>query len=72
MVKLVTFGEDLRQRLIARTAMVRMESDQKILTGVDEPGMCGQPWRLVLPQKAENVLILKKEISVWLGWDFLL
>ena len=39
--------------------MARMVAPQKILPMNVEPGIWGQPCRLVLSQKAENLLILK-------------
>ena len=50
---LVTFEENLLQRKIASEAVVRMASK------VEEPGIWGQPCRLVLSQKADNPFILK-------------
>ena len=56
---LVTFEENLLQRKIASEAVVRMANNQKIFTVVEEPGIWGQPCRLVLSQKADNLFILK-------------
>ena len=39
--------------------MARIVTAQKILDMVEDPGIWGQPCRLVLSQKAENMLILK-------------
>ena len=39
--------------------MARMVSAQKILPLAEDPGIWGQPCRLVLSQKADNLLILK-------------
>ena len=58
---LVTFDENLLQRKMASAAMVRMASAQKIFPVVEERGICGQPCRLVLSQKADNLLILETQ-----------
>ena len=67
---LVTFEEDLLQRKIASKAMVRMASTQKIFTVVEERGIWGHPCRLVLSQKSDNLLILKKapKTKPGFGW----
>ena len=67
---LVTFDENLLQRKIASTAMVRMASAQKIFTVDEERGIWGHPCRLVLSQKSDNLLILKKapKTKPGLGW----
>ena len=50
--------------------MVRMASAQKIFTVVEERGIWGHPCRLVLSQKSDNRLILKKapKTQLGLGW----
>ena len=49
----------LVQRQTASPPMARMVTAQKILDMAEDPGIWGQPCRLVLSQKAENLLILK-------------
>ena len=67
---LVTFYENLLQRKIASRAIVRIASAQKIFTVVEERGIWGHPCRLVLSQKSDNRLILKKapKTQLGLGW----
>ena len=56
----VTFVGNLLQRKIAPAAITRIVRVQNILPVLEDPGRWGQPWRLVLSQKEENLLILEK------------
>ena len=54
------FLQHLLQRCTANPPMARMVVTQKIFPMDVDPGIWGQPCRLVLSQKAENMLILKR------------
>ena len=56
----VTFVVNLLQRKIATAAIARMVIPQKIFPTVEDPGIWGQAWRLVLLQKAEKLSIVEK------------
>ena len=56
--------KNLVQRWTANPPMERMVAAQKIFSMGEDPGMWGQPWRLVLSQKAEKMLMIMTSLVV--------